>query len=134
MTYGVDPFGIFQWPLSGNVNQRISSPWFSPALTVNIAGDTAIEQRVITEVASYGKQLGWLNEIVLALANNEKPCAETLTKFRDAVQEIEHIKEKQKPSSLKVATEALDQLEADQPGEYQRLLRERSHYLLNNFG
>lgn len=134
MTYGLDPFGIFQWPLSGNVDQRITSPWFSPAFTVNIAGDAAVEQRVITEVASYGKQIGWLNEIVLALANNEDPCAQTLAKMRDAGQEIENIKARQKRSSLKLATEALDRLQAEHPREYQRLLRERSHYLLNNTG
>jgi hypothetical protein len=53
-----DPFWIFRWPFSGNVNERITAPWFSPSLTVNYAGDARIEDRVVTEVASYGKQLG----------------------------------------------------------------------------
>src|SRR2546429_8700244 len=54
---------FFRAPLSGNVAQRITAPWFSPSLTVNYAGDPAVEDRVVTEVASYGKQLGWLTEI-----------------------------------------------------------------------
>jgi hypothetical protein len=67
------------------VNQRITTPWFSPSLTVNYAGDPAIEDRVVTEVASYGKQLGWLNEIVLALANNRVVPEETLSCLEKAV-------------------------------------------------
>ena len=54
-----DPFWMFRLPLSGAVNQRITAPWFSPSLTVNYAGDPAVEDRVVTEVASYGTQLGW---------------------------------------------------------------------------
>ena len=50
---GYDPFWMLRWPLSGNVNERITAPWFSPSLTVNYAGDARIEDRVVTEVASY---------------------------------------------------------------------------------
>jgi hypothetical protein len=45
---GFDPFWMFRLPLSGDVNQRITAPWFSPSLTVNYAGDPAIEDRVVT--------------------------------------------------------------------------------------
>jgi hypothetical protein len=38
---GFDPFWMFRLPLSGDVNQRITAPWFSPSLTVNYAGDAA---------------------------------------------------------------------------------------------
>ena len=62
------PFLIFHWPFSGAVNQAITAPWFSPSYTVNYAGDPTVEHRVVSEVASYGRQLGWLDEIVLALA------------------------------------------------------------------
>jgi hypothetical protein len=50
-----DPFWLFRWPLSVDVSQRITAPWFSPSLTVNYAGDPKIEDRVVTEVASYGR-------------------------------------------------------------------------------
>ena len=43
MSSGYDPFWMFRLPLSGDVNQRITAPWFSPALSVNYAGDPVIE-------------------------------------------------------------------------------------------
>ena len=52
-----DPLWFWRLPLSGDVNQRI---------TVNYAGNTLIEDRVITEVASFGRQIGWLSEIAVA--------------------------------------------------------------------
>ena len=62
-TSSFDPLWMFRAPWSGDVAQRITAPWFSPSLTVNYAGDPAVEDRVVTEVASNGKQLGWLTEI-----------------------------------------------------------------------
>lgn len=122
---GFDPFWMFRLPLSGAVNQRITAPWFSPSLTVNYAGDPAIEDRVVTEVASYGKQLGWLNEIVLALAKKQSVPQETLNRLEKAVQEIETIKKEIQPSALDTANNALDQLKREQPDRYAELLRDR---------
>jgi len=122
---GFDPFWMFRLPLSGAVNQRITAPWFSPSLTVNYAGDPAIEDRVVTEVASYGQQLGWLNEIVLALANKQAVPQETLTRLQKAGQDIEAIKLEAQPSALASANKALDQLRDQQPETYAELLRER---------
>ena len=62
-TWGFDPLWMFRAPWSGDVAQRITAPWFSPSLTVNYAGDPEVEDRVVTEVASYGKQLGWLTAV-----------------------------------------------------------------------
>ena len=122
---GFDPWWIFRAPWSGNVAQRITAPWFSPSLTVNYAGDPAIEDRVVTEVASYGQQLGWLNEIVLALANKQAVPQETLKRLQKAVQEIETIKQEVQPSALASANKALDQLRDEQPETYAEMLRER---------
>jgi hypothetical protein len=122
---GFDPFWMFRLPLSGAVNQRITAPWFSPSLTVNYAGDPAIEDRVVTEVASYGQQLGWLNEIVLALANKQAVPQETLKRLQKAVQDIETIKQEVQPSALASANKALDELRDEQPETYAELLRER---------
>lgn len=122
---GFDPFWMFRLPLSGAVNQRITAPWFSPSLTVNYAGDSAIEDRVVTEVASYGKQLGWLNEIVLALASRQSVPQETLNRLKKAVQEIESIKKEVQPSAVDAANKALDQLKREQPDRYAELLRDR---------
>jgi len=116
---------MFRLPLSGAVNQRITAPWFSPSLTVNYAGDPAIEDRVVTEVASYGQQLGWLNDIVLALANKQPVPQETLKRLEKAVQDIETIKKEVQPSALAAANNALDQLKREQPEKYAELLRDR---------
>jgi hypothetical protein len=122
---GFDPFWIFRAPLSGNVAQRITAPWFSPSLTVNYAGDAGVEDRVVTEVASYGKQLGWLTEIAIALARNQPLPVETLRRLEQASKDIEAIKKNVRPSAAEAARNALDRLERDDPDQYNKLLRER---------
>jgi hypothetical protein len=122
---GFDPLWMFRAPWSGNVAQRITAPWFSPSLTVNYAGDAAVEDRVVTEVASYGKQLGWLTEIVIASANGQPLPTETLARLEKAAREIDAIKEQSRASAVEAANNALDRLERDNPAQYNELLRER---------
>lgn len=126
MSSAYDPLWMFRLPLSGDVNQRITAPWFSPAITVNYAGDAAIEDRVVTEVASYGKQLGWLTEIAIALARNQQADADTLHKLEVAAQKIKDIKDDLQRSSLEAATAVLDRLERDDPASYEKLMRRRT--------
>lgn len=120
-----DPFWMFRMPLSGDVSQRITAPWFSPSLTVNYAGDPVVEDRVVTEVASYGRQIGWLSEVVLALAKNETPPSDALNRLKEAAEKIEAIKTKVHRSSLDVANAALDRLARDDETAYHELIRER---------
>jgi hypothetical protein len=122
---GFDPLWMFRAPWSGNVAQRITAPWFSPSLTVNYAGDAAVEDRVVTEVASYGKQLGWLTEIVIASAKGQPLPTETLARLEKAAREIDAIKEQSRASAVEAANNALDRLERDNPAQYNELLRER---------
>jgi hypothetical protein len=122
---GFDPLWMFRAPWSGNVAQRITAPWFSPSLTVNYAGDAAVEDRVVTEVASYGKQLGWLTEIVIASANEQPLPTETLARLEKAARKIDAIKEQSRASAVEAANNALDRLERDDPAQYNELLRER---------
>jgi hypothetical protein len=123
--FGFDPFWMLRTPLSGDVNQRITAPWFSPSLTVNYAGDAVLEDRVVTKVASYGRQLGWLTEIAIALAKNQPLPEETLLRLEQASREIEAIKKEARLSALQEADKALDRLEREQPAQYDKLLRER---------
>jgi hypothetical protein len=116
---------MFRAPWSGDVAQRITAPWFSPSLTVNYAGDPAVEDRVVTEVASYGKQLGWLTEIAIALAKREPLPEETLGRLEKATKDIAAIKEQAGISAADAANDALDRLERHDPTRYQKLLRER---------
>ncbi len=64
-------FGI-QAPLSGDVTQDIAPSIGGQLGLLNInatrSGDPELEQRIITQVASYGRQLGWLVEAVDVLA------------------------------------------------------------------
>lgn len=124
-TSGFDPLWMFRWPWSGDVAQRITAPWFSPSLTVNYAGDPAVEDRVVTEVASYGKQLGWLTEIAIALARMQPVPAETLGRLEKAAKDIAAIKEQVGASAVEAANDALDRLERHDPAQYHNLLRER---------
>jgi hypothetical protein len=121
-----DPFWFFKLPFSGDVKQRINSPWFSPALTFNFAGDATIEDRVVAEVASYGRQIGWLNDIALALAEKREPNPDVVAQLAKAVKAIEEIKAEQKSDALRAAVDALDQLKKDQPDLYEQLLRDRN--------
>ena len=45
-----------------------SFDFWSPRVSVNFAGNPAVEREVTEDVASYGSQIGWLNDIVAALA------------------------------------------------------------------
>ena len=120
-----DPLWMFRGPLGGDVMQRIATSWFSPSLTVNYAGDPAVEDRVVKEVASYGKQLGWLTEIALAQAKGEPLPEATVARLEKAAEEIAAIKKQLRSSALEAAKSALDRLERHDPAQYQKLLRDR---------
>src|SRR3981189_360190 len=51
--------------------QTIDTRWWSPTVTMNFAGNPAVEHEVTEDVASYGRQIGWLNDIVTALVATE---------------------------------------------------------------
>lgn len=67
-------FGV-RAPLSGDVTENITPSIGGQLGLFNInatrSGDPAVEQRIITEVASYGRQLGWLVEAVDVLAQRQ---------------------------------------------------------------
>ena len=116
-----DPFWLFKMPLSGDVLQRIHTPFFSP--TFNFAGDARVEDRVVSEVASYGKQIGWLNDLVIKLAEKQETDVEVLRKVKKAVADINEIKQAQTTTVLRTAVDALKQLEASEPDLYRQLIQ-----------
>lgn len=61
----------FRAPLSGDVNQDIDPRFFSPNVTFDFAGDQRIEGRIVSRVASYGRQLDVLIEAVQAIARDQ---------------------------------------------------------------
>ena len=63
--------GELHWPLSGDVSQWINPSWWMGSFAqqlgfINInetsSADPQLEQRIVAEVASYGRQLGWISE------------------------------------------------------------------------
>jgi hypothetical protein len=85
----LDPFGVWEaWarsvaqvhaPLSGAVNQAIQASLLGHLgqlglinVSTTRAGDPDLERRIVEEIASYGRQLGWVIEGVDALIRAER--------------------------------------------------------------
>ncbi len=124
------PFSVAM-PGAGGNWQTIDTRWWSPNLTMNFAGDPAIEREINEEVATYGRQIGWLNDIVAALveadgkaaiANSEK-ATQSFDKLEAARRKIDAIKHRKAADAIDQARDAMARLaKADAPA-YRRLLR-----------
>ena len=79
----ISPLSYWNWapqihfPWSGGVMQQIDPDltWFSHWITPG-AGNAAIEEKAFNSVASYGKQLGLITEVLLALVDESHVAAE----------------------------------------------------------
>ena len=86
----------FHFPFGGSVAQRIepNTNWFFGTIQPG-AGDGVIEKKAF-EIASYGKQLGVITELLLDLAETTKPSTEegerALDTLRDIRKKIEELK------------------------------------------
>lgn len=112
----------FKFPLSGNVTQDIApvTSWFSPQLELNFAGDQKVESQVVTEVASYGKQLGLLTEAVLELAEGRSSVS--VDKLRELANQIEQIKSRQQQKLNEEVRADLARLKQQDPSGFKALL------------
>ncbi|WP_338762563.1 hypothetical protein [Massilia sp. METH4] len=84
----------FHFPFSGAVSQAIDPDvtWFQNLIRPG-AGNARIERRAFEEVASYGKQLGVITEVLLQqVAQTAGPDSEALRKLRAIQLQIEGIK------------------------------------------
>jgi hypothetical protein len=85
------------WPLSGSVAQRIEpdTDWFFGAIAP-AAGDGKVEQKAFA-VASYGKQLGLIAEVLVDLAEQQALRSdkgrEALARLKQIQSRIENIKD-----------------------------------------
>jgi hypothetical protein len=105
------PRPSFRLPLSGNVSQTIN-PWtwlFNPVGSqvglVNIelgkSSDPGTEAEILTDVASYGRQLGRIGEAMLVLLDHFAPAralkpdeSGAITDLRELLAEIHAVKAK----------------------------------------
>jgi hypothetical protein len=84
----------FHFPFSGGVSQAIDPDitWFQNLIRPG-AGDARIERRAFEEVASYGKQLGLITEVLLEqAARADGTESDAVRKLREMQLQIEGIK------------------------------------------
>jgi hypothetical protein len=92
---------VFRLPLSGNVTQSIN-PWnwlFNPVGSqvglVNIelgqSSNPAVEEEVLSDVASYGKQLGRIEDALLVLLAHFHPERELTADEQKALDDLKAI-------------------------------------------
>lgn len=79
---------VLHFPWSGNVAQDIEpyTNWFSSLIPPE-AGDAAIEKQAFA-VASYGRQLGLITEVLLDMAVKSGPTSEKVQPTLDALKKI----------------------------------------------
>src|ERR1700687_924140 len=94
--------------------QNIDTRWWSPTVTMNFAGNPGVEREVTEDVASYGRQIGWLNDIVTALVAAEgqdaikrhPKAADSLRKLAAAQHKIDAIKKRRGGNTAHTAKRA----------------------------
>lgn len=99
---------IFRAPFSGDVTQEITPRFLSP----DIKGSPAIEQRVQTDVASYGKQLG---KVLEALQKLSVATGTDLPEIDGLVEQVEAVKADAKEALRAEAEDALARLKKADP-------------------
>ncbi|HFQ4984846.1 TPA: hypothetical protein ACGUZ2_004286 [Vibrio vulnificus] len=112
-------------PLSGAVEQDISAwaNFLSPQIEFNFAGDKVIERDVVSNIASYGTQIGLLSKVVLELSKHSK--SKEVAELSALVQHIEAVKKARKDNIRKTTKEAMDNFQRQDPEAFKRLL---AHY------
>jgi len=113
------------FPWSGNVAQRIepTTDWFFEGINPG-AGNARIEQKAF-DVASYGKQLGLITEILIDVADrvgtSSPLAARSLERLKGIREEIERIKSAEYSSrALDIEAQVLELKRKGDPG-YARL-------------
>ena len=88
----------------------------SPMTTINnYEGDPAIEEKIIRDVASFGKQLGVVSEAVLELAKEgacQSPAIERLAKL---AKEIDEVKKQHRETTVERVRQSFTSLLDDRP-------------------
>jgi hypothetical protein len=118
----------FNYPWSGSVAQEISpdTTWFFGAIKPQ-AGIGEVEKEIF-DVASYGKQLGLITEVLLSLASadaiDSAKAAESLRRLKEIHAEIEKVKAENSHRLAEATIAMLRKLRARDRDAFRRLLRE----------
>jgi len=124
--------GLFNLPGAAGNWQEIMTRWWSPNISVNFAGNADVERAVNEDVASYGTQIGWLNEVVMALAttmpvDGDPKAKSALEKIKEADKKIAEIIKWRKGNAMTKAREALEELQKTDADGYRRLVQSLEH-------
>jgi hypothetical protein len=119
-----DPFGMWRWatelhaPLSGAVNQAFQASLLHSLgqlglVNINMAaaGDPALERRVVEQVASYGRQLGWVVDALDVLVRDRRDEAPE-PGDEDALDQLQTLRAEVEALKRREAAERLDALVA----------------------
>jgi hypothetical protein len=113
------------YPWSGSVAQRIEpdTNWFFDAIPAQ-AGNGGIEKKAF-EVASYGRQLGLITEVLIDLAKADTTLSAeattSLERLKSIRSEIEKIKVTDTDSLVREIENAFGRLQSSNPSEFARL-------------
>jgi hypothetical protein len=118
----------FQFPFSGSVAQRIAPDFFSNignGAADNGQGDV---ERDAFDVASYGRQLGLISEVLLSMAGQQDTVSrakgeESLARLKTIYGEVEDVKRRHRASQTDAALLALEQLQRSDPAALAALLQ-----------
>lgn len=117
-----------QFPFSGSVAQRIDpdTQWFFGGIRPQ-AGDGQLEQQIHEQIASYGRQLGLLTEVVLGVVGSEQVGAEqagrSLARLEEIRAEVEALKTQQDVQLAREAAAVLEQLAQRDPAALAALVQ-----------
>ena len=116
----------FNFPFSGDVNQKIEPDWFFGTINSEV-GDSEIEKEIFLKVASYGKQIGMLAEVLLSIADNLKlneKDIKTLSKLKELQDKVEAIKTSKQERVKENAKNILSKLRDCDSDGFKSLLKE----------
>jgi hypothetical protein len=118
----------FHFPFSGDVAQRIDpdTTWFFRGIEPQ-AGNARIEQRAF-DVASYGKQLGLITDVLLDVARRSAPKSakgvKSLARLESIAREIELIKADEYANAAARIAEQVELLRRQGGEPYARLVEQ----------
>lgn len=119
---------VVHYPWSGAVRQVIApeTDWFFGSIPPG-GGNSKIEQRVFEEVASYGKQLGLITEVLMEgmdqMRLNEKG-QRSLARLKEIAEQIEKIKDQERDAKHQRLKDTLVSLRESDRQSFDALLAE----------
>jgi hypothetical protein len=119
---------VLHFPFSGAVRQVIApeTDWFFGRLRPGV-GDPGIEQRVFEDVASYGKQLGLITEVLLEVASRSRLSddgKQSLDRLKQIAEQIEKVKVDERSARRERLKDALLALRDSDRDAFEALLKE----------